>query len=91
MPVLAVMTHLTLIDTNRLAAVIAVLGKHVIEASETIWLALSHDVSLAAQLLVAVEACKVLHVPGSTLSFRALIGKNYLNDRNGKDMLIGGI
>lgn len=78
------MAHLTLVHADGLAAIIAVLGEHVVEAPETIRLALSHDVSLAAQLLIAIEACKVLHVPSPTLSFRALIGQNYLNGKMGK-------
>lgn len=81
MPVLTVVAHLTLVHSDGLAAVIAVLGEHVVEASETVRLALSHDVSLTAQLLIAVEACEVLHVPRSTLSLGALVGQNYLNER----------
>jgi hypothetical protein len=84
MPVLAIMTHLTLVNANRLATVIAILSKHVVEAAQTVRLAFSHDVSLTAQLLVAVEAGKVLHVPSAALSFRAFVGQNYLNDKMGK-------
>jgi hypothetical protein len=79
MPVLAVMAHLALIDTDGLAAIVAVLGEHVVEAAETVRLALSHDVALAAELLIAVEACKVLHVPRTTLGLGALIGQDNLD------------
>jgi hypothetical protein len=78
MPMLAIMTHLTLVHTNRFSTIIAILGKHVIEASETIRFAFSHDVSLTAQLLIAIEACKMAHVPRTTLSFCAFISQNYL-------------
>lgn len=82
---LSIMTHLALIDADRLAAIVAVLGEHVVEASQAVRLALAHDVALAAELLIAVEAGKVLHVPRPALSFRALVGENYLNE---KTMLI---
>lgn len=83
MPVLAVVTHLALVDADGFSAIVAVLGEHVVEAAETVRLALPHDIALTAQLLIAIEACKVLHVPRSTLSFRTLVGQDYLND-NGK-------
>jgi hypothetical protein len=84
MPMLSVMTHLTLIHTDGLATIVAVLRKHVVETAETVRLALSHNVSLTAQLFIAVKARKMFHVPSSTLSLGTLIGKNYLNDEMGK-------
>lgn len=79
MPVLAVVAHLSLVHADGLAAIVAVLGEHVVEAAETVRLALSHDVALAAELLVAVEACEVLHVPRSTLGLGALVGQDNLD------------
>lgn len=43
-PVLAVVTHLTLIDTDRLAAIVTVLGEHGVKAAQTIRFSVSHNV-----------------------------------------------
>ena len=87
MPMLSIVTHLTLIDTYRLATKIAIFSKHVIKAAETIRLSLTHNVPLTAQLLIAVKACKVLHMPSSSLRFRAFIRKNNLiGERKGKNL-----
>jgi hypothetical protein len=89
---LSVMTHLTLIDTNWFSTIIAIFGKHIIETSQTIRFALTHYITLTTELLIAIETCKMFHVPRSTLSLGTFIGKNDLNGgkktKNGKDMLI---
>ena len=68
----------TLVHPDRLSAGVAVFGEHAVEAGETVGPALPHDVPLAAQVSVALEAGEVFHVPGSTLGFGALVGENYL-------------
>lgn len=49
-----------------------------LEAVATVGPSLLHDVALAAQDRLALEAAKVLHVPVSPLSFRALVRKDDL-------------
>lgn len=87
MPVLAIVAHLTLIHTNGLAAVVTVLGEHRVEAEQTIRFALAHYVTLTAQLLLALLARKVVHMPGTSFRLGAFIGEDYLrrgeNERNG--------
>lgn len=73
MPMLAIVAHLALIHTNDLAAVVTVLGEHGVKAAQAIRLALAHYIPLAAQLMLALLAGEVLHVPGATLGLRALI------------------
>jgi hypothetical protein len=79
MPMLTIVTHLTLVDTDRLTTKVTIFGEHVIKASETIRLSLSHYVPLTAQLLVAIETCKMFHMPSSSLRFRTFIRKYYLS------------
>ena len=74
---------LTLIDADGLAAGVAVFGKHRVEAMQAIGSAVPHDVPLAAQTSVALEASKVLHVPSPAFSLRALVSKNYLKQSKG--------
>ena len=68
----------TLIHANGLAAGVAVLGEHAVEAGEAVGSALAHDVALTAQIFVALEAGKMLHVPGSALRLCALVREDYL-------------
>jgi len=49
-PVLTLVRHLALVDANRLATAVAVLGEGGIEAPETVRPAFPHHVSLAAEL-----------------------------------------
>ena len=63
----------TLVHPNSFPTGVAVLGKHAVEAGEAIGPALPHDVALAPQLAVALEAGKVLHVPSSTLRLGTLV------------------
>ena len=67
-----------MVHPNGLPTGVAVLSKHAVEAGETVGPALPHDVPLAAQMTVALEAGEVLHVPGTTLGLGALVGENYL-------------
>ena len=71
-------SQLTLIHPDGFPAGVAVLSEHAVEAGEAVRPALPHDVPLAAQVSVALEAGEVFHVPGSTLGFGALVGENYL-------------
>ena len=71
-------SQLTLIHPDGFPAGVAVLSEHAVEAGEAVRTALSHDVSLTAQVSVALEASEVFHVPGSALGFSALVGENYL-------------
>ena len=64
---------LTLVNPNSLSTRVAVLGEHAVEAGEAVWPALPHDVPLAPQLAVALEAGKMLHVPGPALSLGTLV------------------
>ena len=67
-----------MIHPDGFPAGVAVLSEHAVEAGEAVRPALPHDVPLAAQVSVALEAGEVFHVPGSTLGFGALVGENYL-------------
>ena len=65
----------------RLATGVAVLCEHAVEAAEAVWPALPHDVSLAAEVPVTLEAGEVLHVPGAALGLRALVREDDLEER----------
>jgi hypothetical protein len=68
----------TLIDPDGLAAGVAILGEHAVEAGEAVGSTLAHDVALTAQVLVAFETGKVFHVPGPPLSLSTLVREDYL-------------
>ena len=80
-PVLALVTHLASVDADVVAARLAVVGVHVLEAGAAVGLVFSHDVALSSQLSVALVTHEVLHVPTPTLRLRALVRENYLNNR----------
>lgn len=81
MPMLAIVAHLSLVDANGLAAIVAVLGEHRVEAEQAVGLPLAHYVALPAQLLVALVAGKVVHVPGTSLGLGALVRQDNLQER----------
>lgn len=81
MPMLAIVAHLSLVDANGLATIVAVLGEHRVKAEQAIGLPLPHDVALPAQLLVALVAGKVVHVPGTSLGLGALVRQDNLRER----------
>lgn len=81
MPVLSVVAHLALIDANHLPAVVAVLGEHGVKAAQAVGLPLPHDVPLPAQLMLALLAGEVLHVPGPTFGLGTLIREDDLRER----------
>lgn len=56
MPVLTFVRHLALIDTDRLAAAVAVFGEGCIEAPQTVRPTFPHHVPLAAELRAEKEA-----------------------------------
>jgi hypothetical protein len=56
-PVLTLVRHLALVDADRLAAAVAVLGEGGVEAPETVRPALPHHVPLAAELRTEKDAC----------------------------------
>jgi hypothetical protein len=77
-PVLAFVAHLALVDADGFAAGVAVLGEHGVEAVEAVGAAVTHYVTLASELPLALGAGEVLHVPGATLGLRAFIGEDDL-------------
>jgi len=78
MPVLAIVTHLSLVNANGLATIIAILGKHCIKTEQAIGFPLPHNVPLSTQLFVTLVAGKVIHVPGTSLCLSALVCQNNL-------------
>ena len=71
----------TLIHADGLPARVAVLGKHAVEAGQTIRPPVPHDVSLSPELEITLETRKVLHVPRAALGLGALVGEDDLRDR----------
>ena len=71
----------TLIHADGLPARVAVLGKHAVEAGQTIRPPVPHDVSLSPKLEITLETGKVLHVPRAALGLGALVGEDDLRDR----------
>lgn len=57
---------------------VAVLGVERLEAGAAVRPSLLHDVALASQRRLALEAAEVLHVPVTTLGLGALIRKDDL-------------
>lgn len=53
-------------------------GENSVKTRETEGSAVSHDVALAAQLLVTFVAAEVFHVPRQALGLGALVGENDL-------------
>lgn len=70
-----------LVRTDVVAAGVAVLGVERLEAGAAVWPALLHDVALAPQHRLALEAAEVLHVPVASLRLCALVGKDDLRGR----------
>ena len=68
----------TLIHPDGLSTGVAVLREHTVEAAEAVGPALPHDVALAPEEVVALEAGEVLHVPGPALGLCALVRENDL-------------
>ena len=64
---------LTLVHPNGLAARVTVLGKHAVKARQTVRPSIPHDVSLSAKLEIALETCKMFHVPRAALGLSALV------------------
>ena len=71
---------LTLINANNFSTGIAVLGEHAVEAGQAVGPPFPHDVPLATELPVALEAGEVEHVPGSALGLGALVGEYDLEE-----------
>lgn len=65
-----------------LPAGVAVLGVERLEAGAAVGPSLLHDVALAPQHGLALEAAEVLHVPVATLGLGALIRKDDLGGEN---------
>lgn len=63
MPVLTLVRHLALVDADRLAAAVAVLGEGGVEASETVRPALPHHVPLPAELRAEEDAREFTNRP----------------------------
>lgn len=77
-PVLSLVRHLSLVDADGLAARVAVLREAAVEAGQAVGACLAHDVPLPAQLLGALRAGEVFHVPRAPLRLRALVRQDYL-------------
>lgn len=73
MPMLTIVAHLALVDSDGLATIVTIFGKHCVEAMQTIRLAIAHYVPLTPQLFVTFEARKVFHVPRATLCLCAFV------------------
>jgi hypothetical protein len=71
-------TRPTLIHADNFSAGIAVFGEHAVEAGQAVGAPLPHDVPLAPELAVALEAGEVQHVPGPALGLRALVREDDL-------------
>ena len=69
---------LTLINANNFSTGIAVLGEHAVEAGQAVGPPFPHDVPLAPELSVTLEAGEVEHVPGSALGLGTLVGEDDL-------------
>lgn len=69
-----------MVHADRVAARIAILGEQTVETLQTVRTAVPHDVPLAAQLLVALQAREVFHVPSAALRFRTLVGQYNLRN-----------
>jgi len=67
--------------TYLVSAGVAVLGVQRPVAEAAVRAALPHDVPLAAQSRLTLEAAEVLHVPVSALGLRALVRQDDLPDR----------
>lgn len=78
MPMLAFVSHLTLVNANGIPARVAVLGKHGIEAVQAEGPAVTHDVPLSSQLSITLEAGEVFHVPRTALSLRTFVRQDNL-------------
>lgn len=85
---LPLMSHLPLVNTDVLSTGVAELGKHVLEAATAVGPAITHDVALSSQLLVALHAAEVLHVPAGTLGLGALVREDDLTKENGRLLVI---
>lgn len=67
--------------TYVLPTCITVLCVEGLETVTAVWSSILHDVALAAESDLALEAAEVLHVPVPALRFSALISKDDLQHR----------
>ena len=77
-PMLVLVCDLALLDAYGLATRRAILHVNLLETLAAVRARRFHEVALAAEQLVAVEAGKVSHVPGTTFGLGALIREDYL-------------
>lgn len=82
MPVLTVICHLALVNTNMFPTRIAVFGIEGLKAGAAVGASLLHDVTLASQHCLTLKTAKVLHVPVTALRLCALIRKDDLVTRS---------
>ena len=75
-PMLTLVSHLPLIDADRFATRVAILGEHAVETGEAIRPAVTHNVTLTAELQVTFVTGKVFHVPSASLGLGALVRKD---------------
>lgn len=78
-----------MVHADGVSARVAVFGEQPVEALQTVRPAVPHDVPLAAQLLVALQAREVFHVPRASLRLRALVGQDYLYGRGKNATALG--
>lgn len=77
-PMLPFVGHLSLIYAYGFSASVAVLRKTAVETGQAVGSGFPHNIPLTAELSGAFSARKMLHVPGSTFSFCALVCEDYL-------------
>lgn len=78
MPVLALISHLALVQANVLPAAITVLRVAGLIAGTAVGATLTHDIALPPERCFTLKAAEVIHVPVPALSFRALRGEDDL-------------
>jgi hypothetical protein len=78
MPVLAIVSHLSLVHPDMFPTAITVLCIHALKTLAAVGPAFSHDVPLSSKLLVTLKTAEMLHVPATPFSLRTLIRKDDL-------------
>jgi len=70
--------HVTLGGGDNATARVAVVGEQRVETGDARWTSVAHHVASASQRLTALGTDEVFDVPELTVSLRALVGENYL-------------
>lgn len=78
MPVLSIISHLTLVNAYVFSTCVTVLCIKGLEAVAAVWSSILHDVALPAKGGLTLVATEMLHVPVPALRLSALISKDDL-------------